>query len=90
MKLSLPKCYRLPFVLIILAFVLTMAVLWQMEIISIWISSDIYHFEFPFYIEKYLGYENGINVWVARDFWYLIQLIAVMLGIAGGYLLGER
>ena len=64
---------------LLFAEILHMAVLYQLEIIIIWVSNDIYHFEFPFYIG------GSISVWVARDFWYLMDFISRILVYIGLY-----
>lgn len=60
-----------------------------MEIITIWLRDGKFTFEFPFYVEKLFGFNNGINIWVARDFWYWIAGIGWVLGIWGSYKLGS-
>jgi hypothetical protein len=59
--------------------ILHMASLYQLEIIMIWVSNDHYTFEFPFYIG------GEISVWVARDFWYLMDFISRIIGYVGLY-----
>ena len=44
--------------------------MWQLEIITIWVSHGITHFEFPFFLEKLVGFQDGIPVYMGRDIMY--------------------
>ena len=87
---SLPKIYRLPMVALIACVSGAFVFGWQNEIITIWISQGIYHFEFPFYLEKLFGFENGVSVWWARDFWYAELGLSILVGLWGAYQMGAR
>jgi len=49
---------------------LWVASMWQLEIITIWASQGITHFEFPFFLEKLVGFSNGIPLYMGRDIMY--------------------
>lgn len=58
---------------------LWVASMWQLEIITIWVSQDITHFEFPFFLERLLGFNNGISVWIGRDIMYGFNAIGYFI-----------
>lgn len=76
---SLTKKLLFWMMILILAEIIHMAVLYQMEIITIWIAKDKFVFEFPFY----LG--GSVNIWVARDIWYSVDFISRVLVYCGLY-----
>lgn len=87
---ALPSTFRFPVLAIISAVGGFFIFGWQMEIITIWISHGINHFEFPFYLEKIFGFQNGINIWWARDFWYAFLAVCILLFGWGAYQIGAR
>jgi hypothetical protein len=89
-QLKLPKEYHHPVLAIIACIAGVFIFGWQLEIIMIWISNDIYHFEFPFFLEKLFGFENGISVWLARDIWYAELGLSLLSGLWGAYEMGAR
>lgn len=56
---------------VILSTGLLVASLWQIEIATAFPGD---YFDFPFYLWR-------VNKWWARDFWYLVNVIAWLLGI---------
>ncbi len=69
--------FILPIAGLIAAVSLLWVSLWQIEIVS-WNRDEM--FEFPFFLLK-------VNKWVARDFWYLVNVIGFILVAVSGYLL---
>ena len=66
-------------VLLVLATILEFVSLWQIEIVS-WNTDE--NFEFPFFAKI-------VNKWVARDFWYAVQIIGWILTIVAAAYLGK-
>ncbi len=54
---------------------------WQLEIIAIWIAEGKEVWEFPFFLWQ-------TNTWMARDIWYLVNGIAVLMPLV--YILHEK
>jgi hypothetical protein len=79
----IPREYYLPVAGIALGFALWLASLYQLEIIYIWISLDKTQFEFPFYIWV-------TSLAVARDFWYLINGVSLVLTAVSGATFNAR
>jgi hypothetical protein len=73
----IPKEYRMPIIGLLLAVGLWLASLYQLEILWIWLNNGKYEFEFPFYLMT-------ISIYMARDFWYLVNGISLALGIYSG------
>lgn len=65
------RAFMFGFLGIILSTGLLMASLWQIEIASAF-PGEV--FDFPFYLWR-------VNKWWARDFWYLINVVAWVLGV---------
>lgn len=65
------KALLVPLLGLVLSTGLLMASLWQIEIV-VALPND--GFDFPFYLWN-------VNKWWARDFWYLINMIAWLLGV---------
>ena len=63
-----------------LSLLLWMVSLYQLEIIWIWLRMGKETFEFPFFLLT-------TNLWVARDFWYTVNGMSLIIPIA--YLLFE-
>lgn len=68
-------------ILFAVSIALWLASLWQLEILTIWMRSGKDVFEFPFFVFT-------TNLWVARDFWYLVNGISVVLPLL--YILKEK
>ena len=68
-----------PITLLVLSTILEFVSLWQIEIIS-W-NKDQY-FEFPFFALT-------INKWVARDFWYAVNILGWILTAVSAAWLGK-
>lgn len=54
---------------------LWVASMWQLEIITIWASQGITHFEFPFFLEKLVGFSDGIPLYMGRDIMYAFNFL---------------
>lgn len=63
--------------------VLWMTSLYQLEIVTIWQCEGRTQFEFPFYIWT-------TNLWVARDVWYAVNGLAILIAMASGITLGSK
>ncbi|MBD3205882.1 hypothetical protein GF319_06015 [Candidatus Bathyarchaeota archaeon] len=74
--------YSIPIIGLILSVFLTLAALYQLEIILIWVSRGRHVFEFPFFLWS-------TSVWIARDIWYGILVVGLAIGIWSGFKLGE-
>lgn len=64
-----------------LSVLLWMVSLYQLEILWIWMRQGKEVFEFPFFLWT-------TNLWIARDFWYMVNGISLLIPIA--YLLFEE
>lgn len=80
---SVPKQYLKWIFGFVLSALLLLAALYQLEIILIWISLGKLTFEFPFFIG------GSINIYWARDFWYLIIFISWLLSFICGWKLAK-
>lgn len=74
--------YSRPIIGLILSIFLTLAALYQLEIVLIWVSRGRQVFEFPFFLWS-------TSVWIARDIWYGVLVIGWAIGIWSGFKLGE-
>ena len=80
---SVPRRYLGSILALVLSAIFIVASGWQIEIITIWISQGIDHFEFPFFVG------GSFPIYWARDVWYGIATIGWILGVWGGYRLGK-
>lgn len=64
---------------ILFSWVLLFVSLWQLEIATGWVAE---YFDFPFFLWR-------VNKWFARDFWYLIIMVSMMINTVASYFLGE-
>ena len=60
-----------------------MTSLYQLEIVAIWLTQGRSTFEFPFYIWT-------TNLWVARDFWYTVNGVALLIAMATAITFGSK
>ena len=79
----IPRDYLTHMVGMILAGILWMASLYQLEIIYIWMAEGRIVFEFPFYIWT-------CSLPMARDIWYGVNALAFTLAVASALTLGSR
>ena len=71
----------LSFAGVVLSAVLIVASLWQIEICTGWVKDD-QGFDFPFYLRK------GVNRWLARDFWYAVNVTGWALAVVSAASMG--
>jgi hypothetical protein len=76
------KYYAINIILLIFSALLILAALYQLEIILIRVTQNRTTFEFPFFLMT-------INLWLARDVWYLVMFFGWILGVYSGFKLGE-
>lgn len=81
---ALPPTFRFPVIALVFSGMTQMGMIWQQEIIDIWVSNGKFVFELPFFIG------GSINIWWVRDLVDLITILAWVLGVWGGYQLGAR
>jgi len=81
---ALPPTFRFPLIALLVAFSGFWVFGWQDEICIRNVADGKMFFEFPFF----LGGE--VNVWVARDFWYTMLGISILIGLWGAYQIGAR
>lgn len=73
----IPKEYRAPIFTMILAGILWMTSLYQIEIVFIWQGIGKEVFEMPFYLWT-------MSLPMARDFWYFINALSLALAVYSG------
>ena len=76
------KYYATNILVLILSALIILASLYQLEIILIRVTQNRTTFEFPFFLMT-------INLWLARDIWYLVMIFGWALGAYSGFKLGE-
>lgn len=64
---------------LLLACSLLFASLWQIEIVDCWAET----FDFPFFIIK------NVNKYIARDFWYMVNMLAFFLAVYCSLYIGK-
>jgi hypothetical protein len=79
----IPREYWFPIAGLTLAGILWMTSLYQLEILWIWLSNGKTTFEFPFFILT-------ISIWMARDIWYAVNAISLILAIISGAIFNAR
>ena len=67
----------MPIIGLIFAGILWMTSLYQLEILWIWLSIGKTTFEFPFFMAT-------INIWMARDIFYGVNALSLVLAIYSG------
>ena len=76
------KYYAKNIIVLIFSALIILASLYQLEIILIRVTQDRTTFEFPFFLMT-------MNIWLARDIWYLFMFFGWALGAYSGFKLGE-
>ena len=74
----IPPEYRRPIIGLMLGAALWITSLYQLEIVDRNILVDLFTFDMPFYIL------SPMNIWVARDIWYLVNGISLALASYSG------
>lgn len=75
--MMIPREYRLPIIGLMFAGILWIVSLYQLEICLIWVSQGKFTFEFPLFILT-------TSVWMARDIWYAVNAISLVLAVYSG------
>jgi hypothetical protein len=73
----IPREYHIPITLLALGSALWVTSLYQLEIVYIGLTSGWNHFDMPFYL-------FSLSFPVARDLWYLVNGISLLLVVIGG------
>ena len=75
--LMIPEAYQKPIIGLMLGAALWITSLYQLEICIIWVSQGKFTFEFPLFLFT-------TSVWMARDIWYLVNGISLVLASYSG------
>ncbi len=68
----------MPIIGFMLSAALWITSLYQIEIVERNLMVDLFTFDMPFYIF------SPMNIWVARDIWFLVNGISLVMGVCSG------